>query len=91
MVLTGMTQVGQQSPVVHGIIIAAVRGEQQHVDLLVTAATHSELCSGSCSRMAAAAGTASSGQPQPDLISSSLHENHKQTNKHKRFTIVLTL
>jgi hypothetical protein len=29
--------------------------------------------------MATAAGTTSSGQPQPDLISSSLHENHKQT------------
>jgi hypothetical protein len=39
-----------------------------------------ELCSGSCSRMATAAGTTSSGQPQPDLISSSLQENHKQTN-----------
>jgi hypothetical protein len=69
-----------------------VRGEHQHADLLMTAAVHMEDGSTSCSGMAAAARTTSSGQPgpptqgrsqrrgavQPDFISSSLPENHKQ-------------
>jgi hypothetical protein len=66
MVLTGVRQVGQQSPVVHGIIIVTVGGAQPQADLLVKVAAHLEDGSRSCSRMAP--------QPEIPVLASQDHE-----------------
>jgi hypothetical protein len=70
--------------VVLGIIAVAVRGEQQHVSLLVTGQGTWRMAPGP-----AAGWTPADSREHPNLISSSLPENHKK--KHKHFRKLLTL